>query len=243
MYGTVGHAEPRFRRAIAAADPAWRFSCRSRWATCDDQPGTQRSNLEVLGSSAGDSLHDRAQGGCSGADAQLAEPKNALIERLFAAHRGALQAFFHRRVQPREDATDLAQEVYVRMLRLKNLDSIRDTEAYLYTVASNLAREHAVRERRRGVAVDIESDSADDALAELATFDAQIDSAQQVRRLRAVLRQFPLRWHAAVVLHYEHGPSYEEIAERIGVSQRMVKKYLGRALGHCRRRMAGGLTR
>jgi RNA polymerase sigma-70 factor (ECF subfamily) len=162
-----------------------------------------------------------------------------LIERLFAAHRGALQAFFHRRVQLRADATDLAQEVYVRMLRLKNLDSIRDTEAYLYTVASNLAREHAVRERRRGIAVDIESDPAADALAELASFDAQIDSAQQVRRLRAVLRQLPPRWHAAVVLHYVHGLSYGEVAQRIGVSQRMVKKYLGRALGHCRRRMAG----
>jgi len=221
MYGLVGHAELRFRRAIAAAGPAWGFACRSRQAPCDDQ----------------------TEGCSSGADAQLAEPKNALIERLFAAHRGALQAFFHRRVQPRADATDLAQEVYVRMLRLKNLDAIRDTEAYLYTVASNLAREHAVRERRRGIAVDIESDPAADDLAELATFDAQIDAGQQVRRLRAVLRQLPPRWHAAVVLHYVHGLRYEEISQRLGVSQRMVKKYLGRALGHCRRRMAGESTR
>lgn len=201
--------------------------------------GTQGPRLVASGPPAGESLYDGARGLSSGAGAHLAEPKNALIERLFAAHRGALQAFFHRRVQLRADATDLAQEVYVRMLRLKNLDSIRDTEAYLYTVASNLAREHAVRERRRGIAVDIESDPAADALAELASFDAQIDSAQQVRRLRAVLRQLPPRWHAAVVLHYVHGLSYGEVAQRIGVSQRMVKKYLGRALGHCRRRMAG----
>ncbi len=32
--------------------------------------------------------------------------------------------------------------------------------------------------------------------------------------------------------------SYEEIAQRLGVSSNMVKKYLSKALVHCRRRMA-----
>jgi RNA polymerase sigma factor (sigma-70 family) len=168
----------------------------------------------------------------------VAEAKNVLIERLFAAHRGRLQAFFYRRVRHRADATDLAQEVYVRMLRVRDMDAIRDTEAYLYTVATNLAREHAARERRRGAEVDVEDATAQESLTELASFDAQIDTAQQVRRLREVLRQLPPRWHAAVVLQYVHGLSYAEIAERLEVSPRMVKKYLGQALGRCRRRMA-----
>jgi RNA polymerase sigma factor (sigma-70 family) len=169
---------------------------------------------------------------------KVVEAKKALIERLFTAHRGALQAFFYRRVRDRADATDLAQEVYARMLRVRDMDAIRDTEAYLYTVASNLAREHAARDRRRGVAVAVEDATVQEELAELATFDSQIDVAQQVKRLREVLRQLPAKWHAAVVLHYVHGLSYQQIAQRLGVSPRMVKKYLGRALGHCRRRMA-----
>jgi RNA polymerase sigma factor (sigma-70 family) len=168
----------------------------------------------------------------------VTEAKNAWVERLFAAHRGALQAFFYRRVRLRADATDLAQEVYVRMLRVKDMGSIRDTEAYLYTVAGNLAKEHAAREQRRGIAVDVEETTVQEELAELASFDAQIDAAQQVRRLREVLRQLPPRWHAAVVLHYVQGLSYDEVAQRLGVSPRMVKKYLGKALGHCRHRMA-----
>ena len=44
-----------------------------------------------------------------------AEPKPSLIERLFAEHRGGLQAFFRRRIRSKADAADLAQEVYLRM--------------------------------------------------------------------------------------------------------------------------------
>jgi len=53
----------------------------------------------------------------------------------------------YRRVRRRPDAAELAQEVYVRILRLPDLATIRDPGAYLYTVASNLARDHARRER------------------------------------------------------------------------------------------------
>jgi RNA polymerase sigma factor (sigma-70 family) len=167
----------------------------------------------------------------------VGEAKKALIERLFAAHRSALQAFFYRRIRHPADATDLAQEVYVRMLRIRDPDTIRDMQAYLFTVASNLAREHAAREGRRGVTAHLEDEATLEQLAEPAPFDAQIDAAQQGKRLREVLRELPPRWHAAIVMQYVHGLSQAEIADRLEVSVSMVKKYLGKALGRCRRRM------
>jgi len=167
----------------------------------------------------------------------VGEPKKALIERLFAAQGRALQAFLYRRTRQHTDAADLAQEVYLRMLRVKDPDAITDMDAYLFTVASNLAREHAAREGRRGVTVNVEDGAVLQELAESSAFDAQIDATNQVKRLREVLRQLPPRWHAAVVMHYVHELSHREIAERLGVSVSMVKKYLGQALGRCRRRM------
>jgi RNA polymerase sigma factor (sigma-70 family) len=166
------------------------------------------------------------------------EAKKALIERLFAAHRGTLQAFFYRRIRHGPDANDLAQEVYVRMLRVKDPDSIRDVQAYLFTVAGNLAREHAARQGHRGLTLDVDDVKVMDELAETAAFDTEIDAAYQVKRLREVLRGLPPRWHAAVVLRYVHELSHQEIADRLGVSARMVKKHLAQALGRCRRRMA-----
>jgi RNA polymerase sigma factor (sigma-70 family) len=168
----------------------------------------------------------------------MAESRKMLFERLFSEQRGALQAFFRRRPSCRLDATDLAQEVYLRMLRIADKDAILDLEAYLFGVASNVAKEHASLEWRHGTTVDIDDAAVQEQIAELPGLDGQIDTEQRVARLREVLRQLPPKCRATVVLQYRYGLSYAEIAERLEISTHMVKKYVGQALGHCRRRMA-----
>ena len=86
----------------------------------------------------------------------MAELKKTLLERLFAEHAGALEAFFYRRVRKHPDAAELAQEVYARMMRVADMAAIQNPEAYLYTVASNLAKEHARHEPRDIGVLDIE---------------------------------------------------------------------------------------
>jgi RNA polymerase sigma factor (sigma-70 family) len=168
----------------------------------------------------------------------MSDRAKALVERLFAEHRSALEAFFYRRVKTKSDVPDLAQEVYLRMLRVSDTDAIRNPELYLYTVANNLVKEHAVLDRRQTSGVDVDDTTVQQQLAELPSFDTDLDAARRVDRLRAVLGQLRPRPRAAVVLHYRHGLSYAEIGERLGVSQHMVKKYLAQSLVHCRRRMA-----
>jgi RNA polymerase sigma factor (sigma-70 family) len=168
----------------------------------------------------------------------MAEAKQALVERLFSQHGASLRAFLNRRMRRHVDAADLAQEVYVRMLRIPDIGAIRNPEAYLYTVASNLATERAHHERLDREAVDIDQPTLQEQLAELPALAGQLDDEARIKRLREVLQQLPPKCHAAVVLQYWHGLSYEEIAQRLGVSTHMVKKYLSQALVHCRRRMA-----
>jgi len=168
----------------------------------------------------------------------MPQQARALVERLFAEHRTALQAFFHRRIRTKSEAQDLAQEVYLRMLRVSDADAIRNPELYLYTVANNLVKEHAVLERRQASGVDIDEPTVQQQLAQLPSFEAQLDSSQRVARLRVVLAQLRPKCRAAVVLYYRHGLSYAEIAERLCISTHMVKKYLAQSLVHCRRRMA-----
>lgn len=168
----------------------------------------------------------------------MTEPKKRFVERLFAEHRRALQSFFYRRIRTKSDAPDLAQEVYVRMLRVSDTEAIRNPELYLYTVASNLVKEHAVLDRRQAVGVSLDEASIQQRLGELPTLDGQLDVNQRVTRLRTVLAQLSPKCRAAVVLQYRHGLTYQEIGERLNVSPHMVKKYLAQALAHCRRRMA-----
>ena len=169
----------------------------------------------------------------------MAESKRGFVEKLFAEHHRALQAFFYRRIKSKSYTPDLVQEVYVRMLRVSDTDAIHNPEAYLFTVAGNLVKEHAILERRQASGVDVDDTGIQELLGELPGFDRQLDSDRRVSRLRTVLGQLSPKCRATVVLRYRHELSYEEIGSRLGVSSNMVKKYLAQALAHCRCRMTG----
>ena len=169
---------------------------------------------------------------------QLPDQRPSLVERLFAEQHGALQAFFRRRVRSKADASDLAQEVYLRLLRVSNQEAIRDPVPYLFTVANNLAKEHAVLDRRRSSGIDVGEVAEHEQFETHPTFESDFDAAQRGARLRDVLRQLRPKCRAAVLLRFAHGLSYREVAVQLGVSPQMAQKYVAQALSHCRRRMA-----
>jgi RNA polymerase sigma factor (sigma-70 family) len=168
---------------------------------------------------------------------RMAKASKTFVEGLFA-YRGALQAFFYRRLRTKVDAADLVQEVYLRMLRVSDPEAIRNPEAYLFTVAANLLKENAVADRRHAQEVAVEAAEATPALTLVPGFEAAVDAPQRVARLCEVLEELPLKCSAAVILQYRDGLSHQNIAAQLEVSPRMVKRYLAQALSHCRRRMA-----
>lgn len=168
----------------------------------------------------------------------VANPKPSLVERLFAEHGGALQAFFRRRVRAKADAPDLAQEVYLRMLRISDQEAIRNPVLYLYTVANNLVKEHALRDRRWSTGLDIDASGVREELESPPAFEGDLDAVQRVARLRTVLQQLRPKCQAAVALRFTEGLTYREVGVRLGISPQMAKKYVAQALVHCRRRMA-----
>lgn len=166
--------------------------------------------------------------------------KQAFWEQLFAAHHATLKGFLRRRVPHTWDVQDLAQETYFRMLRIddQRADEIADPRAYLFTVASNLVREHAVIQKRHAASADIDH--------VLATLEAPDDSPEeemesQIRRaqLAKALNNLPPRCKAVLLMQHREGMTYKEIADRLGVSTHMVKKYVVRALKLCRDDIVG----
>ena len=157
---------------------------------------------------------------------------------MFAEHGPVLRGFFVRR-GAKDEAEDLVQETYLRLLRAHECqgDAIANPETYLFTVALNLAREQAVRRRWSLLPIE-ELENITTLLADEESVEDAAERAQRRQRLQALLRTLPERTRAVLVMQYRDGLSYKQIAERMGVSPHMVKKHVVRGLSVCRRALA-----
>ncbi len=158
-------------------------------------------------------------------------------DAMFAAGGHKLRAFLRRRVRNAVDVPDLAQEVYLRLLRLPDPSAVANPEAYVFAVAGNLVREHALLAKRAGRVVSPEDPAVEADLAFLPAFEADADASRHEAQLQIALGQLPPKCRAAVVMQYRDGLSYNEIAERLGVSTNMVTKYRAQAITHFRKLM------
>jgi RNA polymerase sigma-70 factor (ECF subfamily) len=99
--------------------------------------------------------------------------------------------------------------------------------------------QHAVRRSSEPVSVDIA-----EVFSELTTAPSddppdQAVHAQQIDELERILDHLPVRVATALVLHRVAGYSVQEVGDQLGVSRETAKKYLARAVEHCRTMRAG----
>ncbi len=137
---------------------------------------------------------------------------------MFAAGGRKLRGFLRRRVRNAADVPDLAQEVYLRLLRLPEAANVANPEAYVFAVAGNLVREHALIAKRAGRAVSPEDPTVEADLSFLPAFEEEADASRQETQLQIALGELSAKCRAAVVMQYRDGLSYGEIAARLGVS-------------------------
>ncbi|HEY0748874.1 MAG TPA: RNA polymerase sigma factor [Steroidobacteraceae bacterium] len=165
----------------------------------------------------------------------MGTPDNRNFVASIAARYGTrLRRFLSVRLRNAADVPDLAQEVFLRLLRVNGYESIRSPEAYLFTIASHVIHQHAVRRSNEPVSVDVaevfselRTDSSDDPAD-------QVAQSQRLDDLEHMLAHLPARVATALVLHRIVGYSVQEVADELGVSRETAKKYLARAVEHCR---------
>jgi RNA polymerase sigma-70 factor (ECF subfamily) len=161
-----------------------------------------------------------------------------MIERLARDCWQDLVRFIARRLRSTVDARDLAQETYVRLLRLERKDLIRDPRPYLYRIACNVLFEFELGRKADNAGLRLWSaERRNDLEPSAGALDSSADVLTLQRRLESTLKGLSPKCRAVVMLHRREGLTYEEIAERIGISPSMVKKYLAQGLRHCRERL------
>lgn len=161
---------------------------------------------------------------------------DGLVKQLAEDCGPELIRFIARRLRSIVDARDLAQETYVRLLRLERKDLIRDPRPYLYRIASNVLYEYELGRKADAAGLNRWSTERGSD-SEPGLIDADVEILVLRRRLESVLSGLSPKCRAVVVLHRRDGMTYDEIGARIGISASMVKKYLAKGLLHCRERL------
>lgn len=159
--------------------------------------------------------------------------RTALIDKLFREHNHSLVRFLATRLASEQEAREVAQEAYVRLLQLDQPGAIGFLRAFLFKTAVNIATD---RLRHRQIVTSTSRREWFD-LAINAPLDTQLAAQQEVAVIESALTELPPRCREAFLLSRLGGIGTREIARRMRVTERMVRLYLAKAILHCRERL------
>jgi RNA polymerase sigma-70 factor (ECF subfamily) len=172
---------------------------------------------------------------------------NAFVEEAYVKYGPDVKRYLDRRVEDPETRRDLAHEVWLRILRIPNFTEIREPLAYFYTVTANVIREHRYFRRRDRVSID--SDAMEHAAEHPADLAADVvgDETGRQNALERTLASLPKKYRQVLLLRITEELSYDEIAERMGLSPKTAREYFSRgrllaSRGTPKRKTAKGLV-
>jgi RNA polymerase sigma-70 factor (ECF subfamily) len=168
-----------------------------------------------------------------------AEDKQAFVTALAGEHGQRLRHFLAQRLRNApNDVSDLIQEVYLRLLRIPQHETIRSPQAYMFTIAFHVLHQHKLAAAAAPESIDPAELAAEfDTNAPGEDPSMQLENRERLDALDRVLRELPRNAYVSFVLHRRYGYTLEEIGQQLGVSRAMVKKHLARAVAHCRERV------
>jgi RNA polymerase sigma-70 factor (ECF subfamily) len=167
-------------------------------------------------------------GECSAVAAEQCADERVRVQQLYEEHSPALIRQLTRKSGCRELACELANETFLRLLRMApgKLGRIEHPEAFLRHVSTNLLRDWgrgAALKRRSQAMLDVAGDQQVDQIAVL-------ESRDTLRRLERAIAKLKPRTREIFLAHRIHGCTYAEIAERTGLSVKGVEKQMSKAI-------------
>jgi RNA polymerase sigma-70 factor (ECF subfamily) len=164
------------------------------------------------------------------------DPRNHRVVAWFKRWRKPIRQWLsHRSSVPTADLDDLAQEVFLRLLRYSDDVAIENPQGYLFRIAANVANEWQERARHR-------RPHDDSWLEDLQVeFDDEPENtiAREVAReyMQEAVNKLPRRQREVLLLHVSEGLTYKQIAERQGLTYRVILRDLTRAYSQLRKQL------
>ena len=158
---------------------------------------------------------------------RITSTAHASASDLYREHSTGLVRQLVRHTGCGEAARDLAQEAFLRFLRLPSwrVGLIDQPEAYLRQISTNLARDWG-RSRARQRCSDTPQFAREGQIDQVAV----LESRDTLRRLETAISTLRPKTRAIFLAHRLDGLSYSEIAELTGLSVKGVEKQMSKAI-------------
>ena len=162
------------------------------------------------------------------------------FELLLQRYRTPLVNFLYRMVRSREQAEDLAQEVFIRVYRAREeyVPSAKFT-TWLFRIATNLAlnslRDHRYQKLEMSMDAPMTADAEDgverpfEVADKRPTVEQELVEDARKKMIRHAIEKLPEKQRAAVLLHKYQELDYAEIAKILSCSESALKSLLFRA--------------
>jgi RNA polymerase sigma factor (sigma-70 family) len=184
----------------------------------------------IMGSDPADRMTDQPE------SMNAAGRQHELVARTFERFRTPLLRYLTDLLSRRDEAEDLVQETYLRLMQIENIEVGR-ARALIFKVATNLAYDRFRQRRARGPHGD------DEQLAELPgnqpAPDRIVALAQGIEIVKRTLLDLKPRCRQVFLLRTSAELDYDEIAKRLGISRRTAEREMQHALEVCQRRLGG----
>lgn len=131
-----------------------------------------------------------------------------------------------------QDAEDVVQEAFVKVIEAQRKREIKAPKAYLYQTARNTAIEEVKKKSFK--LTDMLGDSLPDLeLGKTATMEEQFEVRENFEVYCRAVRSLPVKCRRAYVLCRIYGFTQKEAAEHMGISLKGIEGHLTRATRRC----------
>lgn len=160
-----------------------------------------------------------------------AMPTAQTLHDLYRDHRGWLEGWLRQRMGNGCDAADLSQDTFMRVLASsQRIADLHEPRAYLLTVGkrllSNFYQRRSLEQAYLNALALLPEDSAPSP-------EERWLLLETLQVLDELLDGLPTAVRRAFLWSQLEGLGYQQIAERLQVSERTIKRYMAQAYEHC----------
>jgi RNA polymerase sigma-70 factor (ECF subfamily) len=156
--------------------------------------------------------------------------KTTPVQALYIEHHSWLIGWLRRHLGNAEQAADLAQDTFIKVMTARNVQPLQQPRAYLATIARRLLIDYSRRQSLQHSYLEMLASQPE---RHAPSEEERALVLESLRLIDEMLQRLAEPVRTALLLSQLDGLSYDQIAEQLGVSTRTVKRYMAQAFEEC----------